>query len=815
MPTNRQIIKAEAKGFEKANKKIKGTSKSLKSMAKAALTVGVAMYGAKKVIDGMKAMVSLAAKQELSERKLTAALGKRSIALEQQAKALQKVSMFGDEVILQAQAMIAAFVKDERSIKLATQATLDLAAAKGFDLVTAADLVSKTLGSTTNALTRYGIQVEGAVGSQERLASLTENVAAAFGGQAAAQADTFTGQIEQMNNALGDVGELLGEMLLPFLGKIANSIKSVAEWMGVWLDTSPVDEMRAEQLELNALNNQLIANLDNQEQRNFLLGELNRKYPDFIGHLDSEALSQKILNERADEYNRLAEIKLDNLIAEQFVIAAQQDLNEAMEAYTSSLINIHKITNDLFKEASPEDIFKFIYGDIRLADPEKIFSQAADIGQTIEDYINEEMRTIQIETDPEKQVRMLDTFLFRLLDTFGEGIDIKALGAPFKNMMEEGFGSQWMSSVKNMLALTYGEDFGTASPEILIYMGAIQELFDVFKGASGDLDPYIQTLINAREGLDGLFKEGQDDYDKGVSIMKAIYELSDAFKVLEETPLESDKIRNKIEELWDTYNLAMTSFEGKAEMPEGFAEDHQALIDHYVELLHIALEGEEQLRSGKLTSKYDEIEETRTAMEIERDNLREHFETISDMTEEEKEKLNAIEAYYDEKIQKERKDSLRSMANDVIANLQLMGNQFKAFQGIAKAVAIAQTTYDTYEAAQEQFLAWSETKLPAHIKIPLAYAAATAAVGAGLARVDQIRKAQTGADYVTDGPEMLQVGEGGRERVTVTPLEDVGYEGGGQGITLTINNPILTDSFVEDSVVPSLREALRQGESLA
>ena len=60
------------------------------------------------------------------------------------------------------------------------------------------------------------------------------------------------------------------------------------------------------------------------------------------------------------------------------------------------------------------------------------------------------------------------------------------------------------------------------------------------------------------------------------------------------------------------------------------------------------------------------------------------------------------------------------------------------------------------------------------------------------------------------------VGEQGlRERVQVTPLDGVNIEGGTQGITLNIQGNVLTDSFVEESIVPSLREALRQGEVLA
>jgi len=133
-----------------------------------------------------------------------------SLGLQKQAAALQQVSKFGDETIIQAQALIASFVKEEDQIKAATIATLDLAEAKGLSLVSTADLMSKTLGSSTNALARYGIEVTGAVGSTERLASLTESIAKVFGGRAAKAADTFSGKVTQVKNAIGDMQEEIG-----------------------------------------------------------------------------------------------------------------------------------------------------------------------------------------------------------------------------------------------------------------------------------------------------------------------------------------------------------------------------------------------------------------------------------------------------------------------------------------------------------------------------------------------------------------------------------------------------------------------------
>ena len=213
-------IKVRTKGAKKSKKDLKGVEGGMKSLGKAAAIAGSAFFAAKGLITGFKKVIELAGAQELAEKKLEASLGKVSQALLDQASALQQVSMFGDEAIIEAQALIAAFVDDEEAIKKATKATLDLAAAKGMDLTAAADLVSKTLGSSTNAMSRYGIEVIGAVGSTERLNTLTGNIADKFGGQASAQADTYAGSVKNMKDSLGDMAEQIGAILIPVFEKL-------------------------------------------------------------------------------------------------------------------------------------------------------------------------------------------------------------------------------------------------------------------------------------------------------------------------------------------------------------------------------------------------------------------------------------------------------------------------------------------------------------------------------------------------------------------------------------------------------------------
>ena len=222
-------VKISTTGAGKAKKQVGGLNGAISKMGKAVGIASAAYFGARGLISGFSTVIRLAGIQEQAEKKLEVALGKTSKALLNQATALQKMTTFGDEAIIGVQSSLAAFIKDEEQIKKATEATLDMAVAMGMDLKAAGDLVAKTLGSSTNAMSRYGIEVKGAVGSTERLESLTNNVATLFGGQASAQAETMTGQIEQMKNSMGDAAETLGEVFGPAIIGSADLIKGAAE----------------------------------------------------------------------------------------------------------------------------------------------------------------------------------------------------------------------------------------------------------------------------------------------------------------------------------------------------------------------------------------------------------------------------------------------------------------------------------------------------------------------------------------------------------------------------------------------------------
>lgn len=171
----------------------------------------------------------LAGVQEKAEKQLEQAYGRNIDSLKQYASALQAKTTFGDEAILQGQASLAAFIKDEEQLKLVTQATLDFAAAKGVDSKTAFDLFAKSAGTSQNALSRYGIEIEKGATGQDKINQLVAKTTELYGGAAEALAKTDSGKIQQVANSFGDMKELLGQTVNQLISSFAPTLMSLID----------------------------------------------------------------------------------------------------------------------------------------------------------------------------------------------------------------------------------------------------------------------------------------------------------------------------------------------------------------------------------------------------------------------------------------------------------------------------------------------------------------------------------------------------------------------------------------------------------
>jgi len=222
-------VKSKMSDTEKEGKKVGSSlTKSFTNVGKAigaAFSVQVLIQFTKKAVE----LYDIQAKAEASL--LQALKGREDVQrrLMAQASELQKITLFGDEETIKAQAMLAKFGMTETQIKRLIPLIQDYATISGQDLVSAADMVARSVGTSTNALTRYGIEITGAVGSSERLESAISNLNAQVGGQAVAAAQAGSSAIEQFNMAWGDFAELVGEDVLPAIIAITGELKIFLE----------------------------------------------------------------------------------------------------------------------------------------------------------------------------------------------------------------------------------------------------------------------------------------------------------------------------------------------------------------------------------------------------------------------------------------------------------------------------------------------------------------------------------------------------------------------------------------------------------
>ena len=167
--------------------------------------------------------------QEQAEKRLEGLVGSSVDSLKAKASALQETTRFGDEQTLGAMSLVSAYTSEQAAISQLTEAAMDLATVKGMDLNTATDMLAKSVFSSTNSMSRYGVEIEGAAGSGARLNSALKAISTQMGGASERDTLTLLGAMDQMNNAVGDLAERMGKILAPVIISVANATKEFAD----------------------------------------------------------------------------------------------------------------------------------------------------------------------------------------------------------------------------------------------------------------------------------------------------------------------------------------------------------------------------------------------------------------------------------------------------------------------------------------------------------------------------------------------------------------------------------------------------------
>lgn len=146
------------------------------------------------------------------------------------ASDLQKVTLYGDEAIIAAQAQVQTYLGQIKVTKELTKSILDFATAKKIDLHSAAELIGKSIGSNTNVLARHKIEIDENATKAEKMAQVIQQLEKRVGGQAEAAAQGL-GSLTVMKNAMGELWEVAGMRLAPVVIYLARVVTEFAESM--------------------------------------------------------------------------------------------------------------------------------------------------------------------------------------------------------------------------------------------------------------------------------------------------------------------------------------------------------------------------------------------------------------------------------------------------------------------------------------------------------------------------------------------------------------------------------------------------------
>jgi hypothetical protein len=127
------------------------------------------------------------------------------------AKSLQGTTGFGDEKIQDSMTKLINITGEYNAALKGTAAVTEMAAATGMDLETAATLVGRAYNGNGEMLKRYGIYLSEGVKGE----AVLQEIAAKFAGSAAARMETLEGKTALMKERFSDLGEVIGNTLLP------------------------------------------------------------------------------------------------------------------------------------------------------------------------------------------------------------------------------------------------------------------------------------------------------------------------------------------------------------------------------------------------------------------------------------------------------------------------------------------------------------------------------------------------------------------------------------------------------------------------
>jgi hypothetical protein len=211
------------KNINKADNEVTGFGDKISKFGKmagaafAAAGVAAAAYAGKLLVDGVKSAIE----DEAAQAKLALTLKNVTNATDDQIAAVEKqilntsllTGKTDDELRPSFERFLRATNDTSKALKL-QQVALDVSAGSGKSLEAVTNAMSKAAEGNSASLVKLGVGLTAAELKTMSLDDITKSLSETFGGQAAAQADTFAGKMARLQVAFNEGKETIGAFVL-------------------------------------------------------------------------------------------------------------------------------------------------------------------------------------------------------------------------------------------------------------------------------------------------------------------------------------------------------------------------------------------------------------------------------------------------------------------------------------------------------------------------------------------------------------------------------------------------------------------------
>lgn len=773
---------AEIKQFNsQLNKSGQQATKSAVNMAKLAAGVAAGVAAFRGAVRIVRDLTDAYAVQERAEAKLAAVLratgeaaGFNQQQLQSMASGLQGVTTFGDEAIINMQSLLLTFkgIQGE-AFERTTELALDLSAAFDQDLKSSALQLGKALEDPATGLTALRrIGVSFTEEQKNMIEAMTEagDVAGAqtiildtlegqVGGVARAMADTATGSAEQMKNAFGDLKEVLGGILSDTLRPMRQELTAFFTELTIAADVTQIaKDIRDSFAELNDQFGRWQAS--DESERVELYEDINAALTSSVQIRDT-LLAKESLNVIEREKLRNAESMILDL---QYM---QETVGDTLTDYLENQAELaaqraeDEERSAAAQEAQVEAAERQAEIDERYMDVRAQVLRILESEKTEVEKIREQIEYLNanpwgaggaLEADRLAAVEILQQRLAELTEDTEESAD-------FTGALAAGFDRAALS------AGDLGSSVGSLAADTEQAVSFAEQYADELARAA---DVMLQLGADALSGIGSAL--GGGDFDMSGMARSAVTGLTNAF---------APGMGALAGGLYDVFEGAWSRMFGPANenVQAATAEAKDFIVDLegvYRTEVEIRREYMNELRRG-FDEEFEVLRDQWDRNLISTDEFRSGMGTLNeglDEAEDVAEDRAAADAKADlEEARKEKIDGLKAARDKVQAEWDAMDWWTKLTTSKdEEAKAKIQVFNDRIRSAQD----------------------ATTLRG--------IEAAATGADFMTNGPQLLLVGDnpGGREHVQVNPAP-----GRPMGMTININAPV----YGVDDLYAKLEEA--------